>query len=1114
MKKRFFAAFIAFIMVMCSFAPVSTFAKPSDEFPYFPYLDEDGYYYRIYDGNKKSFNTHWDSIVDYVATEIKACRKSITFDYATADEGYAYIYNSKRNNSSESGDFIYDDLMAELAQIMDTDSFTIGAHSTTGYLNDGDYPDPNSNMKQYYPFTITLSSISYPNVSDDTSLYPMTSEGKYYRISDNAPAAFNTDWDEMIDYFQKGMINRRNSLTYYFATTDEKYAYTDDTQSSNEVCNQFVKDVLTDVYKKDSDNPNNAGGGDYLFKSVKYVGSHGYKTFSSTYDTPAEGEQRYYTFKITLGNIAYFTTLEQEETVRVYCMDFSERFIDEGASDYDKVKTIYDFVVRNTKYDDEVFKDREKYPYSSDRYTIAHSAYGALRGNLEEGELYDWSREKSVSGLTHIEKCDQGLAVCEGYSKLFYYLCVMNSIPCRIVDGDYVEGSGKSSDAHEWNYVWLDDGCGDGYKWFEVDTTFGAQKSFKNVGLNDYNYFLCGRENINFGWRNHQQPFHISDDHLEGEEYDILKANVIYDYWGDNEDKTYVSSEKDYQFKKLDFSNIDVLESGYVVRRSTDYAGDDDTKVALIQATKDDQYIVNIDDDGNFLPTEIHGFIYNGQPQSVYDVIIPYLDIREYDVQSMSNLVNVGEYTLDIYGANDTSAKVSFNILPMDLNGNRDDPIPNEHYDNETLTIQENAVYTGSEILPNAYIADGYKNVLVEGEDYQIDVYSDPNHTQKTIIKDIGIYYVDINYDIGKKNYTGHYYFTFRVGKIGMDQVNINDFEFPYVPKPLREKSNIKSPTDLYKSGALNMRIGEHNVVVDADYSVSSNGMLSWGASGNLILTGLDSSNVIVAGSTKTVQYHVSQKFDITKQGLDNKYADSGRTNIYTYTGRAIEPGIFDNLDGYLEQGTDYVIDSYSNNTNAGQANVVIKGVNGCTGSVTMHFYINKASITNAKLVTNVVNGAVVCSLSFNGINLVKNKDYTETTTEIDPRTGEKKSGYYFIVISGINNFNGSTVIDVKSATIAPAPIAPTASGNYATISASAYTYDGKPKKPVVKVYNQKKQAINAQFYTYTYSANVNPGTAKVTITFRNGYKGTIVKTFVIYPREQLFQALRKRRRH
>ena len=1099
MKKRILSALLAIILLISSFAPLSINAAPGDNYPYTPYLDEDGYYYRVdaENGNAlKAFNTNWDAMVNYFATEISACKQSITFDFATLD--YPYRYTATQNTVAAISEYLYGDIMRDVEALIGSDNYSVGYHSIKGYMNNNDNPSPeNPNQARYYPFTITFSSISYTNTASLS--YPTASEGKYYRLSNGMPLSFNTDYNEMISYIQQCMINRHNSITYYFATTEERFKYTKnaDTDDSQEACDSFVRTVLTDVFKKDSNSPNNAGGGDYLFKSIKYIATHGYTTYTSNFDTPTGGAPRYYTYRITFGNICYFTTLEQEEEVRSFCQTFTSKFIEPGATDYEKVKTIFDFVVRTSAYDKETYQDRESVPYASERYNIAHSAYGALRGNLKDNQAFDWSNHKAVNGQTIITKADQGLAVCEGYSKLFYYLCVYNGIPCRIVDGDFVEESGKGSDPHEWNYVYLDDGCGDGYKWFEVDTTFSAQKSFKDVDLNDYNYFLGGRDNINFGYMNHQQPFHIADDHKPGEEYNILTANVFYDYWGDDGDDRYVASAQDYQFRKLNLDNVNALENGYVIRRSTVYEGEDIVRVALIYSTKDDQYIINRDEDGHSLPTDMHGFLYNGKSYSEYEVFIPYLDIKEYDVETKKNIVNAGKYTLTITGANNTTAEVYFRILRMDLDNSHEG-----NYDEEKTEITRSVVFTGNEIVPSVKIVDGYKNPLTEGKDYEIVAYKDANHTQKTIIRDIGKYYIDVNYEVGT-NYSGHYYFEFTVEKIGIDQIqNLNDIEFDYLPESVRAANNISTPADYFKAGASGLNMNGYPIEIDKDIKVTSQGGLSSGESGRIIFTGMDSSKYIAAGSTKNIKYTVSGKFNIadSKYNLDGGYADSGKTNVYTYTGKAIKPVRFDHLDNYLDQGVDYIIDSYSNNVNAGQADVVIKGINGCIGTVTMHFYINKASITKAVMTTHTSGGNLTYELTYNGKTLVKGTDYTETKTTTS--TG------YKLTITGINNFGGTTSLNVNVESKPDTRIRPTASGNYITLSKSSYVYSGKANKPAVTLYNKNKKAISKDFYTVSYSANTNPGTAKVTVKFKNGYSGTLTKTFTINPKGTTLSSL------
>ena len=69
-----------------------------------------------------------------------------------------------------------------------------------------------------------------------------------------------------------------------------------------------------------------------------------------------------------------------------------------------------------------------------------------------------------------------------------------------------------------------------------------------------------------------------------------------------------------------------------------------------------------------------------------------------------------------------------------------------------------------------------------------------------------------------------------------------------------------------------------------------------------------------------------------------------------------------------------------------------------------------------------------------------------------------------------------------------------------ATLSCTNYVYNGKAKKPAVTVKDTKKKTVASSNYTVKYTGNTNVGKGTVVITFKNNYKGTIKKTFVINP--------------
>lgn len=68
-------------------------------------------------------------------------------------------------------------------------------------------------------------------------------------------------------------------------------------------------------------------------------------------------------------------------------------------------------------------------------------------------------------------------------------------------------------------------------------------------------------------------------------------------------------------------------------------------------------------------------------------------------------------------------------------------------------------------------------------------------------------------------------------------------------------------------------------------------------------------------------------------------------------------------------------------------------------------------------------------------------------------------------------------------------------------LSKTSYLYDGKPKMPSVTVLTEEGGALESRFYTAAYRNNIEAGTAKVTVTLKEHYTGTMTASFVIKKR-------------
>ena len=96
------------------------------------------------------------------------------------------------------------------------------------------------------------------------------------------------------------------------------------------------------------------------------------------------------------------------------------KLIAPGMSDYDKEKTLHDYIINNTRYD---YENYLKNTIPDESFDV----YGCLV---------------------------RGVAVCEGYSKAMKLLCDLSSLECVVVNGK--SKCGGSLEGHAWNIVKVD----------------------------------------------------------------------------------------------------------------------------------------------------------------------------------------------------------------------------------------------------------------------------------------------------------------------------------------------------------------------------------------------------------------------------------------------------------------------------------------------------------------------------------------------------------------------------------------------------------------------------------------------------------------------------------
>lgn len=234
-----------------------------------------------------------------------------------------------------------------------------------------------------------------------------------------------------------------------------------------------------------------------------------------------------------------------------------------------------------------------------------------------------------------------------------------------------------------------------------------------------------------------------------------------------------------------------------------------------------------------------------------------------------------------------------------------------------------------------------------------------------------------------------------------------------------------------------------------------------------------------------------SSLIEVTPVGVDN-FQISGITDK-EYTG---SPVIQDGLvvkfrNKVLKIKKDYRV-VYSNNINAGAANMKIIGMGDYDGELDMLFYINRTHINKTEITKPndlLFTGKEQTSqptVTFGGKSLTEGKDYTLTYNQF--LTGEVT-----VTVVGRGNFIGSTT---TTYTIQPADIN-TLEGFYIEDIANQ-TYTSEEIKPKVAVSFNGKYLSEGIDYSVDFSSNIKAGVATATITGMGSYKSTMSKQFTI----------------
>ena len=275
-------------------------------------------------------------------------------------------------------------------------------------------------------------SVSYENpLYSDEEIRISESENKNAKTVDASDdVTYMESEDELIEALREALVERQTTITLYYKSGEAP-----------------TSALLSDVFDGAIEHTGVPDEGDYLkWQYYAYTGgiSYSYSSLKSIY-----------TMTITY-SVTYYTTAEQEAAVDSAVAQIVEDLNLANLHDYEAVSAIYDYICSTVSYDNDNLND--------DSYTLKFTAYAAL-----------------------INKT----AVCQGYSLLFYRLCLEAGIDARIIAGSTSNGD------HGWNIVNIDG------TYYYSDTTWDA-------GNTEYKYFLKGSDNFT--------------DHVSWSDYSVIEA--------------------------------------------------------------------------------------------------------------------------------------------------------------------------------------------------------------------------------------------------------------------------------------------------------------------------------------------------------------------------------------------------------------------------------------------------------------------------------------------------------------------------------------------------------------------------------------------------------------
>ncbi|MBD5452124.1 MAG: hypothetical protein HDR25_05745 [Lachnospiraceae bacterium] len=474
----------------------------------------------------------------------------------------------------------------------------------------------------------------------------------------------------------------------------------------------------------------------------------------------------------------------------------------------------------------------------------------------------------------------------------------------------------------------------------------------------------------------------------------------------------------------------------------------------------------------------------------------------------ISEIKDAGEYKIVVNGIGGYTGKVTKKLVLV----SESDRVLNDTLTNVTFVSEpESLVYTGKAVTPQIKVTDNINGAeLIAGTDYKLSYVDNKTAgSARVVIKGKGVYKGEVTktFTILPKN-LGNLEQSAAGQPIldGTTAVSLNKYSYVYNGKKQQPKIKIKDD--------------KYTLKENKDFIVTYQSTAVEQHAKSRVNVDVYTMNISFIGNyagKAAIGYEITPAdFSKVKVKISNQL----------YTGAEICPEIENmviklgsaKLDREALEGV--TIDGWHDNVNVGKAGFQMSTTKQCrnfsdSSIKDITFKIVKKSVK--KLEVNVGGFAVSeknkCDLELvyndgneynqsNGAEVVV-KDVETDTVLVENRdytvkfSNNKNAGNAKVKISGMGGYSGSRTVTFK---IIGKPLD---EAYRIELSKDSYVYNHSEHKPSVKLYYGTTRLKSGKEYTVKYEDNINAGTAKVVVTGKGKYSGTITKTFTITPKQK-----------